>query len=245
SGNDSESVHHAGVAPIAARSDRFTANAFQPMSAGAVPPGKWTPAFSVSIVTTSSWPGGTRRRAASSPMPRTMSGRAAWTRRRMRSMRVNSVMRVAWIPADAGMTGAGGMTVVAPSPRRAHLVRAPVRGGAVEDAIDEGVAVLGAEALGAVDGLVDHHAERDVRAVAQFVGGDAQRGALDLVHLLDAAVQVRGQRLVDAGALPKHALHEVLEVRQVGNLVRLLVRELGDHLLRRAAGHLPLVHGLQ
>ena len=51
------SVHHAGCAPIAARSDRFTASAFQPMSAGAVSIGKCTPALSVSVATTSSFPG--------------------------------------------------------------------------------------------------------------------------------------------------------------------------------------------
>ena len=53
-GSDSDSVHQAGRAPIDARSDRFTASAFQPMSAGAVPAGKCTPSFKVSAVTTSS-----------------------------------------------------------------------------------------------------------------------------------------------------------------------------------------------
>ena len=44
-GSDSDSVHHAGSAPIAARSERLTASAFQPMSAGAVSSGKCTPAI--------------------------------------------------------------------------------------------------------------------------------------------------------------------------------------------------------
>lgn len=90
-GNDSDSVHHAGCAPIAARSERLTASAFQPMSPGAVPMGKCTPSLSVSIATTSCMPSGTCSKAASSPMPSTTSPRDA-TRSRMRAIRSNSRM---------------------------------------------------------------------------------------------------------------------------------------------------------
>ena len=42
-----------------------------------------------------------------------------------------------------------------------------------------------------------------------------------------------------------HAAHQVLEILEVGDLVRLFVRELRDHLLGGAAGHLPGIHRLQ
>src|SRR5690606_30275394 len=60
-----------------------------------------------------------------------------------------------------------------------------------------------------------------------------------------ATVQVRGQGLVEAGAMRQHAGDKVLEVGQVRDFVRLLVGELGDHLLRVAAGNLPGVDRLQ
>src|SRR5690606_9901702 len=229
SGSDSDRLAHAGVAPIAARSDRFTASAFQPMSAAGVPSGKCTPALRVSVAIASSMPAGGCSSAASSPMPRTTSSRAV-ARRRMWSMKVNSM--------------AGRVAALAPL-LQALFHGAPGGGGVVEHAVDVGVAVLGTEALGAVDGLIDHDPVRDVQAVAQLVGGDAQRGALDLVHLRDAAVDEFVQRGVQFGVVAEHAAHQVLEVLQVGDFARLLVRELRDHLLRAAAGHLPGVHRLQ
>src|SRR5690606_8877439 len=43
----------------------------------------------------------------------------------------------------------------------------------------------------------------------------------------------------------EHAAHEVLEILEVGDFVRLLVRELRDHLLGVAARHLPGVDRLE
>ena len=42
-----------------------------------------------------------------------------------------------------------------------------------------------------------------------------------------------------------HAADQIVEIFQVGDLVRLLVRELRDHLLHQTARHLPGVHRLQ
>ena len=45
--------------------------------------------------------------------------------------------------------------------------------------------------------LVDDHPVRHVEAVQQFVGGDAQHGALDRIDFLDVAVEERLQRGVE------------------------------------------------
>src|SRR5690606_6793711 len=71
------------------------------------------------------------------------------------------------------------------------------------------------------------------------------RRALDLVHLCHVAVDEARQRFVQRRRQPQHAADQVVEVLQVGDLVGLLVGELGNHLLRGTAGHLPGVDRLQ
>ena len=60
------------------------------------------------------------------------------------------------------------------SARRPGLRRAPFQRGAVEHAVDVGVAVFGTETLGDLDGLVEHHPVRHVQPVQQLVGGQPQ-----------------------------------------------------------------------
>ena len=78
-----------GRAPIAARSDRLTARAFQPRSRGEVQSSrKWIPSTSMSVVATTTDPAPGRHAAASSPIPSPSRG---WSRRAERaSMRSNS-----------------------------------------------------------------------------------------------------------------------------------------------------------
>ena len=90
SGNVKASVAQAGVAPMAARSDRLTASDFQPTSKARVLCGKCTPATSVSVLTARMSPAGTASSAASSPMPRRTSSRATAQRSRMTAIRSNS-----------------------------------------------------------------------------------------------------------------------------------------------------------
>ena len=71
----------------------------------------------------------------------------------------------------------------------------------IQHAVDVGVAVFGAEALHRSQRLVDDDAVRHVLAVGEFIGGDAQRGALDRVDLVDAAVEVRRERGVEGLSL--------------------------------------------
>jgi hypothetical protein len=56
-GNAPASVAQRGLAPIAARSERLTASAFQPRLSGSVSGKKWVPATSMSVVTASCMPG--------------------------------------------------------------------------------------------------------------------------------------------------------------------------------------------
>src|SRR5690606_29891066 len=53
------------------------------------------------------------------------------------------------------------------------------------------------------------------------------------------------QLRVQLGDMLEHAAHQVLEILEVGDFVRLLVGELRDHLLGVAARHLPGVDRLQ
>ncbi len=86
---------------MAARSDRFTASAFQPISCGVNRRSKCTPSTTASTVATSSSPGGGRSTAASSPIPtRTPSPRV--NDRVKRSMSSNSVGRGTYPAAAVG-----------------------------------------------------------------------------------------------------------------------------------------------
>ena len=91
-GKLSAKVSHRASAPIAARSDRFTASDFHPISAAAVRSGKWRPATRVSAVTTSCRSGGTSRIAASSPMPRTIPSPSGANPAKCRRISSNSPM---------------------------------------------------------------------------------------------------------------------------------------------------------
>src|SRR3546814_13186443 len=56
----------------------------------------------------------------------------------------------------------------------AHFLRPNRMGEFVEHAIDELVAVLGAEHLGEIDRLIDGNLPWHVRAMLQFIGGEQQ-----------------------------------------------------------------------
>src|SRR3954470_6633275 len=93
----SDSSASLGVPPIAATSDRFTASAFQPMSAGELRRrSKWTDSTTASVVRISSAPRSGTATAASSPIPTVSHGGGAGTRARIASMtpRSESLSRV-------------------------------------------------------------------------------------------------------------------------------------------------------
>src|SRR5262245_37915035 len=90
-GRPSDSRARRGVPPMAAMSERFTASAFQPTSAGVLNRrSKWTPSTSASVVRISSAPRSGVTTAASSPMPTVSQAGAAGTRARICAMRSRS-----------------------------------------------------------------------------------------------------------------------------------------------------------
>src|SRR3546814_20251521 len=67
----------------------------------------------------------------------------------------------------------------------AHFLRPNRMGEFVEHAIDELVAVLGAEHLGEIDRLIDGNLPWHVRAMLQFIGGEQQDRMFDRINLRD------------------------------------------------------------
>ena len=90
SGSASASVNAVGRAPIAARSDRFTARHLWPSMRASAPAKKWRPSTSMSEETATCLPGVGARSAQSSPMPRTVPARPARARWKYCLMRSNS-----------------------------------------------------------------------------------------------------------------------------------------------------------
>src|SRR5690606_38938209 len=101
------------------------------------------------------------------------------------------------------------------------------------------------EALDRLQGLVDHHPVGHVDAVAQLVGGNPQHRALDRIDFADGTVEEGFQGRVKVAAMGLHPAHQVFEILEVGDFVRLLVRELGDRVARVHARQLHRVHRLQ
>src|SRR3546814_13225197 len=64
----------------------------------------------------------------------------------------------------------------------------------VEHAIDELVAVLGAEHLGEIDRLIDGNLPWHVRALLQFIGGEQQDRMFDRIDLRDPAIEMPRDR---------------------------------------------------
>src|SRR6185437_6975428 len=79
----------------------------------------------------------------------------------------------------------------------------------------------------------------------QFIRAQAQRGALDRIDLLDAAIEERCEPRVQFRATRIHAAHQILEVFEVGDLHVLFVPELLDDRAYIAPAHLPCIQRLQ
>ncbi len=76
-GSTSDNVYTLGMAPIAARSDRFTASALAATASGGSDDRKWISDTMVSVVTTTRWPNCNGMMAASSNRPRAPGSPAA------------------------------------------------------------------------------------------------------------------------------------------------------------------------
>ena len=115
----------------------------------------------------------------------------------------------------------------------------------VEHTVHIAVAMIRAEALGGLDGLVDHHAVRHIRAVFQLVSTHAQGRQFDGIDLRHFTVDEGLDAVVEFLHVLFHAAQDVLEILEVGDDHVLLVTELFDDTAHLAAADLPRVERLQ
>src|SRR5574343_797518 len=164
-------VTQRGMAPMAARSERLTASAFQPRFFGSVSGRKCVPATSMSVVTASCLPGVGWTNAQSSPGPRMAEGVG---RAKYLSIKANS-------PAIGLLFG-----LLAGS----HFIRAEDGRHLVEHAVHVLVTVGAAKCLGQLDGLVDDHAVRGFRMVLHLESAEHHDAGFDRRQFAEWAVDV-------------------------------------------------------
>src|SRR5687767_11831865 len=146
----------AGVAPLPARSDRFTATSFQPTLPAGSPGRKCTPSAMLSWVITSP-----SNSAASSASPRAAGSVA--------NRRSRSIASASFIASQS--PGGGGPRFL---------------GDGVEQAVDEAALALVVKGVGDVDIFRDHRADRHVVAGDQLVRAGAEDRAHRPVEPFDA-----------------------------------------------------------
>jgi nicotinate-nucleotide--dimethylbenzimidazole phosphoribosyltransferase len=113
-------------------------------------------------------------------------------------------------------------------------------GDAAEHAVHEAAGVVGGEALGELDGLVDARRRRHVGTVAELVDRHPQQRAIDDRHALERPpLGEAADELVDLLAVHLHAVDDVDRV-----LVR-FDRQLGDDVVGRRALGVGLVQQLE
>src|SRR3546814_12081471 len=94
----------------------------------------------------------------------------------------------------------------------AHFLRPNRMGEFVEHAIDELVAVLGAEHLGEIDRLIDGNLPWHVRAMLQFIGGEQQDRMFDRLDLSDRAIVMRRDHQRQLGRMLDDTVKYFLDV---------------------------------
>src|SRR5579871_5580763 len=110
---------------------------------------------------------------------------------------------MATVPAAAA-----GSSVTTRSRRAFYPVGPDHDRDAAEHAVDEPARLLGRVGLGQFDGLADHRAGRDIRALQQLPGGLAQERPADRRHAVDSPGDgVRPDQRVDLRHAPPDARH--------------------------------------
>src|SRR5512134_3930357 len=223
SGSAIASRNQRGSAPIAARSERFTASDLYPRRCASAPGRKCVPSESVSVVSASTRPVGGRTSAQSSPTPS-----AAVRAGRVKYFAISS-------NSESMKRQLGLLSFVWAQPRR-ELVE-----HAVHVLVPVGAAVL----LGELDGLVDHHAVRHLWSVLQLPRREQQDAALDRRERLDLAVEGGLDLALQVLARSDRAGEELVEVLRIGLREVRVGGEVRADVGRRVAGDLPLVEALQ
>src|SRR5690348_17673892 len=89
-------------------------------------------------------------------------------------------------------------------------------GGLVQHRVDVLVALLGAEALGELHRLVQHHPPGNVETLLELVGAEQEDAAFDGIELRRGPVEVRGESRFQLRAPGDDAFEQLLEVLDVG-----------------------------
>src|SRR5574343_1700902 len=178
-------VTQRGVAPIAARSERLTASAFQPRFFGSVSGKKCVPATSMSVVTANCLPGVGWSGAQSSPGPRMAEG----------------VGRAKYLSISANSPAMALLALLA----RSDHARAQHGSNLVEHADDVLVAIGAAKELGQFDGPVDDDAVGRFGMILHLEGAEHHHAGLDRRQFTERAVDVGADPFGQQGLLGDHA----------------------------------------
>src|SRR5450631_4941735 len=249
-GSASDSRKTSGLAPVAARADKFTRSALRATSRAISSAKKCTPPIMASVLSTRSQPGGGLMKAASSDSPSAPGWVAiGWKKRAIRrsspdNLSSSELMARLCLLIPPAKRGGSGREL-----RRAQLARQ-----LIEHGIDHAGLVALDESRRDVGIFRHHHARWHVAAVVELVAACAQRRAQ---HRLDALERPAfRQRLVDdrveLALLAHHAGHDVAEER---GLRRQILRaldlaaepvalEFGEDLVQAGAGEVHLVERL-
>src|SRR4030065_1942646 len=125
--------------------------------------------------------------------------------------------------------------------RDLDFMRTQSRGDLVENGVDVLVAVLGAEGLGQLHGLVADELVGYLGLKLEFVGADAQARQLDRGHVAHLAVQMRGDVIVQLMQVQRYLAHQMVEVLEVAVVHLVVENEMGLDLARRLFRELPLI----
>jgi hypothetical protein len=104
--------------------------------------------------------------------------------------------------------------------------------------------MLGTKGLGELNRFVDNRAVGYIKTEFEFVTGKTQDGALYRVNLIDAAIDVRQDMIIEFMQVQWYLAHQLAEVGHIDLAHIVLGQELTLDLGGILPGQLPLVNGL-
>src|SRR3569623_298728 len=241
-GSASETRKPSGLAPLAARSDRFTRSAFCATALAGSSGKKWMPETMASVLSTISVPGGGLMKAASSVSP----SAPGWVAMGPK-YRAISLSSLEGESADMGRTLPHDLS-------GRELLAAQLAGELIEHGVDHAGLVALDEGGGNIGIFGNDGTSWHVAAVRPLIGAGAQGGAQHRLDALERPALL--QRFVDLRV--KHALlahHTGDDVPKERRFRRQILRaldlaaepvafELGENVVEAGAGHVHLIQRL-